>query len=189
MALTLTAHRMRRRSTVALLWASMLLFPLGSAASAQGTPFVGCPAWVADGSGLVYCAGDDRFAELFEVASDGSVRQLTYLGGVASDPSVSADGSLVAFEATMVPGHDPQVYVIAREGPRGRTVIVGSAVIEIEGTRATQLTSEGANLDPTFTPDGRRIDFTSDRTGALQLWSMAVDGSDQRLLLLASAGQ
>ena len=189
MALTSLTLRMRRRSMVALVWAGALLLPLGTVASAQGTPFVGCPTWIADGSGLVYCAGDDRFAELFEMASDGSVRQLTYLGGVASDPSVSTDGSLVAFEATILPGHDPQVYVIAREGPRGRTVIVGSAVIELEGVRATQLTSEGANLDPAFTPDDQRIGFTSDRTGVPQLWSMAADGSDQRQLLLAAARQ
>jgi Tol biopolymer transport system component len=179
----------RRRSVTVVLWATLLLLALGNTASAQSAPFAGCPAWVADGSGLIYCAGSDGYAELYEAAADGSVRQLTYLGGVASAPSVSPDGSLVTFQATILPGQDPQIYVVAREGQRGRTVIVGSAVIDIDGVRATQLTSDGANVDPAFAPDGQRIDFTSDRSGVTQLWSMAVDGSDQRQLLLASVGE
>jgi Tol biopolymer transport system component len=168
--------------TIAMLLAS-------APAAGQGTPFVGCPTWLADGSGLVYCSGSDGLAEIFETTADGRVRQLTFLGGKASSPVVSPDGSLLVFEAISAGQDLPQVYAIPREGQRGRTVIVGSAVIDIPGEHAVMLTSEGANYDPTFQPDGERIDFTSDRTGIASLWSMNVDGSDQSELDLASVAE
>jgi Tol biopolymer transport system component len=155
-------------------------------AAAQSAPFVGCPTWTADGSGLIYCSGSDGYAEIFEITPDGTVRQLTYLGGEASAAAVSPDGSLLAFEATRADQPTPQVYVIGREGQRGRTVLVGYSTVDIPGERAVMLTSEGANYDPTFQPDGSRIDFTSDRGGVPGLWSMNVDGTDQSELHLAT---
>ena len=106
MAPTQLTTRRRRSLSLAVITAASLLIPSAAPASAQvepgagGTPFVGCPAWLADGSGLVYCSGSDGFAEIFELDVDGSVRQLTYLGGQASAPDVSPDGSVVVFEAT-----------------------------------------------------------------------------------------
>jgi TolB protein len=169
-----------------MLMALAIALGTSAPAAAQGAPFVGCPSWLADGSGLVYCGGSDGFAEIYEATPDGTIRQLTFLGGQASSPDVSPDGSLVVFEATRVGQEGPQIYVIERSGQRGRTVIVGTAIIEIPGVRATRLTAEGSNFDPTFQPDGARIDFTSDRAGAPSLWSMNVDGSDQSELLLAA---
>jgi Tol biopolymer transport system component len=155
---------------------------------AERRTFIGCPAWLADGSGLVYCSGSDGFAEIFEITPEGTVRQLTFLGGQASSPTISPDGSLLVFEA--IYGDDgPQVYAIPREGQRGRTVLVGSAAIDIPGERAAALTSEGSNYDPAFQPDGERIAFTSDRSGVPSLWSMNVDGSDQSQMLLASTAR
>ena len=190
----LTSPR-RRTFWLAVLTAVSALLPSAVPAAAQseftpqGAPFVGCPAWLADGSGLVYCSGSSGLAEIFEVSADGKVRQLTYLGGVASSPDVSQDGSLVVFEAIRAGESGPQVYVIPREGQRGRTVLVGYAVIEIPGERAVKLTSDGANFEPAFQPNGQRIGFTSDRLGAPALWSMNVDGSDQRELHLAAVAQ
>jgi TolB protein len=178
----------RRLSLAAIgLTIATLLAP--ATVAAQDTPFVGCPTWTTDGSGLIYCSGSGDFGEIFEIAPDGHVRQLTFLGGRASSPAVSPDGSLLVFEATDAIGEGPQVYVIPREGQRGRTVVVGSAFIEIPGERAVALTSEGVNFDPTFQPDGSRIDFISDRTGQPSLWSMNVDGTDQSELHLASVAE
>jgi dipeptidyl aminopeptidase/acylaminoacyl peptidase len=43
------------------------------------------------------------------------------------------------------------------------------------------------NAAPAWSPDGRRIAFLSDRNGAWEIWVMNADGSNQRLLLPASA--
>ena len=42
---------------------------------------------------------------------------------------------------------------------------------------------EGADLSPTWSPDGSQIAFTSDRSGTLQIWIMNADGSDPKPLL------
>jgi TolB protein len=186
------ATRRRRSLSLAVITAASLLIGSAAPAAAQiepgagGATFVGCPAWLADGSGLIYCSGDAGSTEIFELDADGNVRQLTYLGGQAAAPDVSQDGSLVVFEATREGEPGPQVYVIKRDGQRGRTVMVGYSVVEIPGERAVKLTSEGTNFDPAFQPSGQRIDFTSDRLGVTGLWSMNVDGSDQRELHLAA---
>jgi TolB protein len=180
---------MGRRLSRAAIGMTLAIIVAGAPAAAQGTPYVGCPTWTADGSGLVYCSGSDGFAEIFEIAPDGNVRQLTFVGGEASSPAVSPDGSLLAFEATRAGEDGPQVYVIPRDGQRGRTALVGYAVIHVPGERAVLLTSDGTNYDPTFQPDGERIAFTSDRSGVPSLWTMNVDGSDQSQMLLASTAE
>lgn len=50
--------------------------------------------------------------------------------------------------------------------------------LPIAGGRATRLTSGPAwDVQPRFSPDGRRIAFTSDRAGGNNLWTIARDGS------------
>jgi TolB protein len=178
-----------RRLSLAAVGLTIATFLTPAAMSAQGAPFVGCPTWTADGSGLIYCSGSDGYAEIFEITPEGSVRQLTFVGGQASSPAVSPDGALLVFEATRSDQTAPQIYVIPREGQRARTVLVGYSSVDIPGERAVMLTSDGANYDPTFQPDGSRIDFTSDRAGIPGLWSMNVDGTDQSELHLASVAE
>ena len=112
---------------------------------------------------------------------------------------------MIAFEVAFDSAPEPQIYVIDRFGPRSRTVIVGTAVIEIPmdseldtqaligGTvipldlvQAQRLTSRGSNFEPVFSLDGDRVNFTSDRDGAPVLWSMRIDGNDQQSMLIAT---
>ncbi|MBW3535891.1 MAG: amidohydrolase, partial [Gemmatimonadetes bacterium] len=52
-------------------------------------------------------------------------------------------------------------------------------VVPVEGGEARQLTSGMAfDAQPRFSPDGRRVAFTSDRSGGQNIWIMALDGSD-----------
>lgn len=69
--------------------------------------------------------------------------------------------------------------------PDGRLVVfdlLGDIyVLPVEGGRATRI-SGGAPFDmqPRFSPDGKRIAFISDRDGLNNVWTMAPDGSDPR---------
>jgi len=71
--------------------------------------------------------------------------------------------------------------------PDGRTIafdLLGDIyTIPIAGGTATRI-AEGLafEIQPRFSPDGRRIAFTSDRGGGDNIWVMNVDGSDKRQL-------
>jgi Tol biopolymer transport system component len=178
----------------------VLIAIVAPAASAQADPSRGCLAYPPDGTAVIYCQRMDNGAtELFEQDDEGRTHQLTYLGGTIGSVDVSPSGAMLAFEATLASVPDSQVYLIARHGPRARQVLVGNLVIElgkrqvlvggdiveIGGERPHRLTDDGSNTNPRFAPDGTKIGFTSDRLGSVLAWSMNVDGSDQRELLLA----
>jgi len=54
-------------------------------------------------------------------------------------------------------------------------------VADAKGTITSKLTSApGYDAEATVSPSGDKIVFTSDRSGDLELWTMNIDGSDQR---------
>ncbi|TMJ13954.1 MAG: amidohydrolase, partial [Alphaproteobacteria bacterium] len=69
--------------------------------------------------------------------------------------------------------------------PDGRTIafdLLGDIyTIPVTGGPATRIAAGiPFEMQPRFSPDGRRIAFTSDRGGGDNIWTMAVDGSDKR---------
>lgn len=69
--------------------------------------------------------------------------------------------------------------------PDGRTIVfdlLGDVyTMPAAGGRATRIAG-GATFDmqPRFSPDGKRIAFTSDRDGLWNIWTMDVDGKDAK---------
>ncbi len=55
-------------------------------------------------------------------------------------------------------------------------------VMEADGSSQTQLTTQGGNAHPVWSPNGRKIAFSSDRTGKVEIWVMDADGRDQQQL-------
>ncbi len=52
-------------------------------------------------------------------------------------------------------------------------------VADLKGNIIRQLTNEpGYDAEPTVSPDGKKIVFTSTRSGDLELWTMNIDGTD-----------
>ncbi|MFA7442699.1 MAG: amidohydrolase family protein [Lysobacteraceae bacterium] len=67
--------------------------------------------------------------------------------------------------------------------PDGRRIVfdlLGDLyLLPIEGGTATRLTSGRAfDVQPRFSPDGKQVAFTSDRSGGNNLWRIAVDGGN-----------
>jgi dipeptidyl aminopeptidase/acylaminoacyl peptidase len=77
-------------------------------------------------------------------------------------PAVSPDGRKIAFRMNPAGGSDAQMDVWVYELPDGPL---------------TRLTFEGRDDDPSWTPDGKRILFDSDREGGNALWAVPWDGS------------
>jgi Tol biopolymer transport system component len=87
----------------------------------------------------------------------------------------------ITFETGQVVGMRPELDL----SPDGRTFVFSLFgdlyTLPVAGGEATQLTRGLAwDADPVWSPDGRRIAFLSDATGAGAIWVMAADGSERR---------
>ena len=78
---------------------------------------------------------------------------------------------------------------VAPSGDRLALEILGDLyLLPIEGGTATAITrGMGYDVQPRFSPDGKRIAFVSDRDGAVGLWTLALDGGEPQKL--ASPGE
>ncbi|MCK6545496.1 BamA/TamA family outer membrane protein [Myxococcota bacterium] len=162
----------------------------------DGRTFV---ASVFDSIDAAYSYGD---LELVDVAS-GARRRRT-VGARLDSPDVSRDGTIVAVQqaggrtwlaSLSVDGDDdPVPLVVPRPGeqisgprwsPDGRSVVAslktadGGRRITVfdvaTRTRRDLTASRDQDLHPCFTPDGRRVVFTSDRGGVFDLFTVDVD--------------
>jgi Tol biopolymer transport system component len=132
--------------------------------------FDACAAYSADGKQIAYCssAGDPTGQfDIWTMKANGKDRQrLTQLGGGATFPDFSPDGSRIAFGARPAGASNIDVYVM-----------------NVDGSDLVQLTNApGNDRYPAWSPDGSRIVFESERSGLNQVWVMSADGSDQTQL-------
>ena len=108
--------------------------------------------------------------DLYVMNSDGSsVRQLTFFLNIATanQPAFSPDGTQVAFTCDL--GGNPDIYLI-----------------NVDGTNLRRVTTHaGIDSRPSFTPDGARILFDSNRNGPFflpNLYLINVDGTNETRL-------
>jgi Tol biopolymer transport system component len=122
-----------------------------------------------DGSSILFDrSGDGIIAAIWRMDADGSnLQRLTPVGLRAGLLDVSPDGSTVVFS----------------DNQNGR-LPSSIWVMNIDGSGLTQLTDAECcyhDVRPTFSPDGTRILFTTDRNYprecCVELWSMHLDGS------------
>ena len=106
---------------------------------------------------------------------------LVYIAGSAFEPRrlITLDST----GATSPLAAEPRAYSGPRLSPEGRRIVVSVAgtveevwLYDIGSGTLEQLTFESVNRAPIWTPDGKRITFSSNRAGALNLFVMDADG-------------
>ena len=148
-----------------------------------GTPHVNesHPHWGPDGRTIVFNATDDVTddgnEEIYEMDLDGSepLRRTTY-DAWDTFANISPDGRMIVWRRVLrtgeswEPGWNSEVFVMNRDG-----------------TGVRNLTEHpGFDGYPTWSPDGRHIVFSSNRSGTFQLWVIRPDGSHLQRLIESS---
>src|SRR6201986_5512429 len=118
----------------------------------------GSPAWTQDGAEIVFSSNRGGPMNLWRVsATGGPPRPVAGVGAIANNPSISRKGNFLAYEhATLSSG-------IWRIELTDKT--------HSSGDPAPTITARGMiNWRPSFSPDGKKVVFESDRLGFSDIW-------------------
>jgi Tol biopolymer transport system component len=128
-------------------------------------------AWTNDGREILFCSWGFR-SSLWRIASDGSGRpqQLISIGEGVSDPAISRQERRLAYSRRSGVFH---IWRLGVPGSHGKT--------DAPGPKATPfVASTSVEVDPEFSPDGKRIAFASGRSSRLgntEIWVCDAGGS------------
>lgn len=136
--------------------------------------------WSPDGRRIAYDFADDTGVHIATMGPNGRrVRQLTSARGVQEVPRWSPDGRWIVYDAWL-----PQPGV-----PFSTSIWIMHA----DGSHQRQLTFDGFDVEPVFSPDGSRIAFariTGESPAGQEeaLYVMDVDGSDLHAVVPPTPG-
>jgi TolB protein len=118
------------------------------------------PAWSPDGRQLAYVSFEGSKSSIFvQTLRSGNRFQVSNLPGINGAPSFSPDGRKLVITLGGVDGN-PDIYVL-----------------DITSRQTTRLTTHRAiDTEGTWSPDGKYIYFTSDRSGGPQVYRVAANG-------------
>ena len=136
--------------------------------TSDGTTPLPQPTPLGGGSGqIAFASNRSGVPQIYISNIDGSnVTPLTALENGACQPAWSPDGKLLVF-----------ISPCAKRADFFETGYVDSSLylMNADGTNITQLTNvPGADFDPTWSPDGKRIAFASMRDGNKQIYTLDV---------------
>jgi TolB protein len=130
-------------------------------------------AWSPDGTRIAYTYGDSsRVLQVHIVNADGSGdRALTHTTpaqGSAQMPAWSPDGRRLAVQVNSRSAHSSEIWIVDVSSGETRSVSAPGA--------------QYLDETPCWFPDGTRLAFQSNRSGTMEVWVMAADGSSPRQL-------
>ena len=130
-----------------------------------------CPAWSPDGSEIAVPVAPFLNIHIVNVES-GEVRFFVHPGR-DSWPSWSPDGTQIVFSGTHANGYLPSV-----NSDYDLFVMTPDGVVTPDGTHTFDITDDPSeDRDPSWSPDGLFVTFSSDRGGNTDVYSIGVDGT------------
>ena len=126
----------------------------------------GSPAWTQDGADIVFSSNRGGPLNLWRVsASGGPPRPVAGVSSIAYAPSISRKGNLLAYEHASV---NSGIWRISLKD-KTHSAAAPTHVITARGM---------INTRPSFSPDGKKVVFESDRMGFSDIWYCDSDGSN-----------
>ena len=165
------------------------------------------PAWSPDGTRFAFTSSRDGNPELYVANRDGSnVRRITNNPAIDTTPTWSPTGAQIAFTTDRT--GSPQIYVMGADGLNLRRITSESycdrstwspapfnelafvcrtgpgydiKIYDFASGQTRQITfGEGSNENPSYSPNGRHLAFTSTRAGKTQIFTVGRDGKGLR---------
>ena len=139
------------------------------------------PSWSPDGRRIAFTSDRDGNEDIYTMNTDGSglTRLTPFTVGFTDNPRVnyqlnwSPDGQRIAFTSK------PAVYEYSSDIYNLSTYNSYIYMVNADGSGLTRLTdSRGWDYEPSWSPDGRHIAFTSERDDNSSIYSINADGSD-----------
>jgi len=171
--------------------------------SSKGTNIAGDLS--SNGNEFIFSSSKDGSIDLYTMSlRNNTISKLTSAQSIEVSPAISPDSKYIAFVSDR--GGSPQIYTMRKDGsdirritfegsyntspswsPRGDKIVFSGrrgsnqiCIVNPDGTGLIQLTMHGNNEDPSFSPDGRFITFTSDRDGVKGIYIMRANGEAQK---------
>ena len=143
------------------------------------------PSWAPSGAKIAFLTTGERGTDIYVINTDGTGRtNLTGYPASYLGLAWSPDGAKIAFATDRdihgsVSSQVPETQSEDKKLPQPKAIESDIYVMNADGTGQTRLTFDQAvDGSPTWSPDGSRIAFQSDRDGNHEIYVVSVDGAD-----------
>ncbi len=112
------------------------------------------------GNKLFFVSNRAGSPQIYEIQDSVSIRRITFQGRYNTEPTISPDGSKIAFSS-----------------------LVGNFqinILDFISNSQSQITDKGNNEQPSFCPDGHFLTIMSDRRGKKEVYLISIDGMVQK---------